>query len=90
MASPLVASPTNPLRPSFKSVASPLKPLPSAVTSSNGTPHSSRPAGQPSQAAQPPTMDLAEQMNMEERKKYVKGKHEKPPSRGLAFVAAAD
>lgn len=76
-ASPLVLPPANPVQPSLKTLASPLRRQSSAVPSSaNGTPRSSRPAGQPGQPphpAQPPTMDLAEQMNMEERRKYVKG-----------------
>ncbi|KAG8159311.1 hypothetical protein KVR01_010972 [Diaporthe batatas] len=76
-ASPLVLPPSNPLQSSLKPVASPLRHQSSAVPSSNGTPRSSRPAGPPaqqSQPSQPPTMDLAEQMNMEERRKYVKSR----------------
>lgn len=93
-ASPLVLPPANPLQPSLKTLASPLRRQSSAVPSSaNGTPRSSRPAGHPAQPpqqpAQPPTMDLAEQMNMEERRKYVKGAcptrpatcHPPPPGR---------
>lgn len=75
-ASPLVAPPSNPLSVSLKPVPSPLrKPAAaSAVPSSaNGTPQPSRPAPPPAQDAQPPMMDLAEQMNLEERRKYVKG-----------------
>lgn len=65
-ASPLVAPP-----PNLKSALSPLRrPTSTHPSSSNGTPHAARPAGQPAQA---PMMDLAEQMNLEERKKYVKG-----------------
>ncbi|KAI3392881.1 hypothetical protein diail_5014 [Diaporthe ilicicola] len=77
-ASPLVLPPSNPLQSSLKTLASPLRRQPSAVPSSaNGTPQLSRPQGQPAHAnqpSQPPMMDLAEQMNMEERRKYVKGK----------------
>lgn len=65
-ASPLVVPPSNPLKP----VPSPLRKPASTVPSTNGTPQHSRPAAQD---AQPPMMDLAEQMNLEERRKYVKG-----------------
>lgn len=53
-----------------KPVSSPLKTLAttSGQTSSNGTP---RPV--PAPAAALATMDLAEQMNEEEKRKYVKG-----------------
>lgn len=70
-ASPLVVPPSNPLSNALKAVPSPLRRPPSAIPSSNnGTPQPSRPAAQD---AQPPMMDLAEQMNLEERRKYVKG-----------------
>uniref|UniRef100_A0A8H7NGU6 Protein kinase domain-containing protein n=1 Tax=Bionectria ochroleuca TaxID=29856 RepID=A0A8H7NGU6_BIOOC len=55
-----------------RSVSSPLKTLASGQTSSNGTP---RPAAQPApKAVAPATLDVAEQMNEEEKRKYVKGK----------------
>ncbi|KAK2590931.1 TFIIH complex serine/threonine-protein kinase subunit kin28 [Conoideocrella luteorostrata] len=54
-------------------LGSPLKNLASGQTSSNGTP---KPAAPPptSAATLPPTLDLAEQMNEEEKRKYAKGK----------------
>lgn len=62
----------------LRPVSSPLKNLASGSgqTSSNGTP---KPALAPApvstgQQALPPTLDLAEQMNEEEKRKYVKGK----------------
>lgn len=55
-----------------RSVSSPLKTLASGQTSSNGTPG---PAAQPApKAVAPATLDVAEQMNEEEKRKYVKGK----------------
>ena len=57
---------------STRAAASPFKTLTSGPTSSNGTP---RPA--PTSTAHvvtlPTTLDLAEQMNEEEKRKYVKG-----------------
>ncbi|RFU79716.1 serine threonine- kinase [Trichoderma arundinaceum] len=59
----------------IRAVSSPLKNLASGSgqTSSNGTP---KPAPVPASTSQtlPPTLDLAEQMNEEEKRKYVKGK----------------
>lgn len=73
-ASPLVVPSSNPL---LKTAPSPLRRQTSAHPSSaNGTPQASRPAGQNGQngqGGQTPMMDLAEQMNLEERRKYVKG-----------------
>jgi cyclin-dependent kinase 7 len=54
-----------------RSVSSPLKAFASGPTSSNGTP---RPAPTPAGGASlPPTLDLAELMNEEEKRKYAKG-----------------
>ena len=52
--------------------SSPLKRLASGQTSGNGTP---RPAVSSTSAGHtlPPTLDVAEQMNEEEKRKYVKG-----------------
>ncbi|PNY27629.1 Serine/threonine-protein kinase KIN28, partial [Tolypocladium capitatum] len=61
-----------------RSVSSPLKSaLASGQTSSNGTPKPVPTAAASSSAAVatlPPTLDLAEQMNEEEKRKYAKGK----------------
>ncbi|POR33342.1 Serine/threonine-protein kinase KIN28 [Tolypocladium paradoxum] len=59
-----------------RSVSSPLKSvLTSGQTSSNGTPRPGTAAASSSAAAAtlPPTLDLAEQMNEEEKRKYAKG-----------------
>lgn len=70
-ASPLVVPPSNPIQSTLKAVPSPLRrPTSTHPSSTNGTPQASRPTGQPSSASM---MDLAEQMNLEERRKYVKG-----------------
>lgn len=55
-----------------RAASSPFKTLTSNPTSSNGTP---RPAPPPTAhaATLPATLDLAEQMNEEEKRKYVKG-----------------
>ncbi|GAO17019.1 uncharacterized protein UV8b_03170 [Ustilaginoidea virens] len=53
------------------SQASPLKNLASGPTSSHGTPKQPASSAAP---ALPPTLDLAEQMNEEEKRKYAKGK----------------
>lgn len=79
--SPLVAPPSNPLQSSasLKTAPSPLRQQASTYPSSaNGTPQASRPSAQSAQAGQAPMMDLAEQMNLEERRKYVKGKSHAP------------
>ncbi len=55
---------------SLRVIGSPLKNLASGPTSSNGTP---KPTPAPSTPQVPPTLDLAEQMNDEEKRKYVKG-----------------
>jgi cyclin-dependent kinase 7 len=71
-ASPLVAHPTD--------VRSPLKNASSAHTSANGTPNI-KVAGSTSNApiSLPPTLDIAEQMNEEEKRKYVKGTERNSP-----------
>ncbi|CAH0053434.1 unnamed protein product [Clonostachys solani] len=54
-----------------RAVSSPLKTLTSGQTSSNGTP---RPAAQPApKSVAPATLDVAEQMNEEEKRKYKLG-----------------
>ena len=78
-ASPLV------LRPS--DVRSPLKSLSSAQASASGTPRpaatsTSTPAAVADTFSLPPTLDLAEQMNEEEKRKYVKGEFSLPALRG--------
>ncbi|KAH8879626.1 Pkinase-domain-containing protein [Thozetella sp. PMI_491] len=69
--SPLVAHPTDALRLS-RPGTSPLKRQASAVPSSNGTPRPQRTTDH--EVRLPTTLDLAEQMNEEEKRKYVKGK----------------
>lgn len=56
----------------LRAAASPLKSLASGQASLNGTP---RPAFAPSKglAGKPPSLDLAEQMNEDEKRKWVKG-----------------
>ncbi|KAK3944160.1 kinase-like domain-containing protein [Diplogelasinospora grovesii] len=77
--SPLVY-PTESLQSTSRPVSSPLKRGTSAVPSSNGngTPHLHRPGGGPGghqhESQLPLTLDLVEQMNEEEKKKYVKGR----------------
>ena len=70
--SPLVAFPTDALLPS-RPGTSPLKRQPSAVPSSNGTPRPQR-TTEHHEVRLPTTLDLSEQMNEEEKRKYVKGK----------------
>ncbi|KAG5980015.1 hypothetical protein E4U55_004469 [Claviceps digitariae] len=63
-----------------RTVGSPLKTLASGQTSSNGTPNPSLQQQQKptpkssSRPLPPPTLDLAEQMNEDEKRKYAKGK----------------
>ncbi|KAI1377394.1 serine/threonine-protein kinase [Hypoxylon crocopeplum] len=54
-----------------RSVSSPLKNVNSAQASSNGTPSA---APNPGAVAAPTSLDVAEQLNEEEKRKYVKGK----------------
>ncbi|KAJ9142660.1 Serine/threonine-protein kinase KIN28 [Pleurostoma richardsiae] len=73
--SPLVVPPTSALHQpaASRAVSSPLKRhSPLVVSSANGTP---KPAPQAGHAVQAPSnLDMAEQLNLEERRKYVKGK----------------
>lgn len=55
---------------SIRAIGSPFKNLASGTNSSNGTPKPTPPTSAP---AAPPTLDVAEQMNEEEKRKYVKG-----------------
>ncbi|KAI0012856.1 Pkinase-domain-containing protein [Xylariaceae sp. FL0662B] len=71
--SPLVAHPTDALQ-NPRSVSSPLKNANSAQASSNGTPSAAQAATQPAATNQSTYLDLAEQLNEEEKRKYVKGK----------------
>ena len=69
-ASPLVQRPIDALHVA-RPATSPLKRQASAVPSSNGTPRHIRTAGH--EPHLPTTLDMAEQINEEEKKKYVKG-----------------
>ncbi|KAI0129306.1 serine/threonine-protein kinase [Hypoxylon sp. NC0597] len=71
--SPVVMHPTDALQNS-RPVSSPLKNAASAQASSNGTPVTSSVAPNPSAALLSTSLDLAEQLNEEEKRKYVKGK----------------
>ncbi|KAI1486219.1 kinase-like domain-containing protein [Biscogniauxia mediterranea] len=72
--SPLPMHPTDALQHA-KSLSSPLKTAAtSAQTSSNGTPLASQVAPNTAAAVQSASLDLAEQLNEEEKRKYVKGK----------------
>ncbi|KAI0471997.1 kinase-like domain-containing protein [Xylariaceae sp. FL0804] len=75
--SPLVAHPTDALQHP-RPVSSPLKHAASAQNSAqasaNGTPLASQVAPNPAAAVQMNSMDLAEQLNEEEKRKYIKGK----------------
>ncbi|KAH8908354.1 serine/threonine-protein kinase [Coniochaeta sp. PMI_546] len=70
-ASPLVAYPTDTLKATARPTASPLKRPISTAPSSDGTP---RPPVQAQPTRPHATMDLAEQMNDDEKRKWVKGK----------------
>lgn len=69
-ASPLVVRATDALKPAG-SIGSPFKNVSSNQASANGTPQPPKDKNAP--ASLPPTLDLAEQMNEEEKRKYVKG-----------------
>lgn len=58
-----------------RTLASPLKNVASGSASSNGTPRPAvkAPTSSSSAPTVPPTLDLAEQMNEEEKRKYAKG-----------------
>ncbi len=68
--SPVVTTTTTAAHDLPRSVSSPLKNLASGPASSNGTP---KPAPVGGATTLPPTLDLAEQMNEEEKRKYAKG-----------------
>ncbi|KAI0194014.1 kinase-like domain-containing protein [Xylaria flabelliformis] len=72
--SPLIVHPTSALQ-GARAVSSPLKNAASAQTSSNGTPLAVQVVpNAAAAAAQSTSLDLAEQLNDEEKRKYVKGK----------------
>ncbi|KAI1138984.1 serine/threonine-protein kinase [Hypoxylon sp. FL0543] len=71
--SPVVVHPTDALQ-NPRSVSSPLKNATSAQASSNGTPVAAPVAANPSATLLSTSLDLAEQLNEEEKRKYVKGK----------------
>jgi cyclin-dependent kinase 7 len=71
--SPLVAPPADALHPHpHKTAPSPLKRQTSAVPSSNGTPALVRPPGQDIQTGLSMSLDRVEQMNEQEKRKYIK------------------
>ncbi|KAH7362042.1 serine/threonine-protein kinase crk1 [Plectosphaerella cucumerina] len=71
--SPHVAGPVE-VKPT-SSVSSPLKnALSASATPQTDAPSAKPPGGVPKPAALPPMLDLAEQMNEEEKRKYIKGK----------------
>lgn len=72
--SPRIVHPTDALQNlSTRAVSSPLKNANSAQASSNGTPLPNPVAPNATAAAQSSSLDLAEQLNEEEKRKYVKG-----------------
>jgi cyclin-dependent kinase 7 len=71
--SPMVLHPSDALQNiTARPASSPLKNVHSAVASSNGTPATTV-APNASAAIQSASLDLAEQLNEEEKRKYVKG-----------------
>ncbi|RYO87111.1 hypothetical protein DL764_008907 [Monosporascus ibericus] len=73
--SPLIMHPTDALQnPSARAVSSPPKNASSAQASSNSTPLPNPVAPNAAAAIQSSSLDLAEQLNEEEKRKYVKGK----------------
>ncbi len=71
--SPLILPPTSALQ-NGRTVSSPLKNAASAQTSSNGTPQATQVVPDAAAgAAQSASLDLAEQLNEDEKRKYVKG-----------------
>ncbi|RYP24525.1 hypothetical protein DL765_000545 [Monosporascus sp. GIB2] len=73
--SPLIMQPTDALQnPGTRPVSSPLKNASSAQASSNSTPLPNPVAPNAAAAIQSSSLDLAEQLNEEEKRKYVKGK----------------
>ncbi|KAI0540997.1 Pkinase-domain-containing protein [Xylaria digitata] len=71
--SPLILHPTSALQ-NARSVSSPLKNVASTQTSSNGTPLATQVVPNAAAAAQSTSLDIAEQLNEDEKRKYVKGK----------------
>lgn len=71
--SPLIMHPTDALQNPSRAVSSPLKNVSSAQASSNGTPLPNAVAPNAAAAVQSSSLDLAEQLNEEEKRKYVKG-----------------
>ncbi|KAI0459787.1 Pkinase-domain-containing protein [Xylaria acuta] len=71
--SPLIVHPTSALQ-NARAVSSPLKNAASAQTSSNGTPLAVQVVPNAAAAAQSTSLDLAEQLNEDEKRKYIKGK----------------
>ncbi|KAI0885263.1 serine/threonine-protein kinase [Annulohypoxylon maeteangense] len=71
--SPLVMHPQDALQ-NPRSTSSPLKNATSTQASSNGTPIPAPVAPNPAAALMSPSLDVAEQLNEEEKRKYVKGK----------------
>ncbi|RYO84365.1 hypothetical protein DL766_007652 [Monosporascus sp. MC13-8B] len=73
--SPLIMHPTDALQnPSTRAVSSPLKNASSAQASSNSTPLPNPVVPNAAAAIQSSSLDLAEQLNEEEKRKYVRGK----------------
>lgn len=73
--SPMVLHPSDALQnANSRPVSSPLKNANSAAASSNGTPAATVPPNAAA-AVQTASLDLAEQLNEEEKRKYVKGTH---------------
>ncbi|KAI1754390.1 Pkinase-domain-containing protein [Xylaria castorea] len=71
--SPLIVHPTSALQ-GARAVSSPLKNAASAQTSSNGTPLAVQVVPNAAAAVQSTSLDLAEQLNEDEKRKYIKGK----------------
>jgi cyclin-dependent kinase 7 len=72
--SPVVAHPTDAIQhPNPRAVSSPLKNASSAQASSNGTPQAPNVAPNATAAVHSAALDLSEQMNEDEKRKYAKG-----------------
>lgn len=72
--SPVVAHPTDAIQhPNPRAVSSPLKNASSAQASSNGTPQAPGVAPNTTAVIQTAALDLSEQMNEDEKRKYAKG-----------------
>ncbi|KAI0123115.1 serine/threonine-protein kinase [Xylariales sp. AK1849] len=73
--SPVIVYPTDALQQThLRAASSPLKIVSSAQASSNGTPLAASVIPNATAAAQSTSLDLAEQLNEDEKRKYVKGK----------------